>query len=328
MSHLHEASQATFREHPGETDGEQALVEAELARQLSLDDHGVGEPMRRLVQAGGKRTRPVMVGLCSHLGDRHNPARAAQLGAAVELIHDATLVHDDYVDEAATRRGQPAVSALEGPARAIAVGDYYFAKATRLIAELDDPDVTRVIAVAMETICLAQIDDVTMRGSYPGDPTSYRQVVRGKTAALFSAACESGALLGGASRDVAGHVAAFGELVGIAFQMQDDLLDYSDGSGKPKGTDIRQRTVSLPLIYASEDPGVGSEVRRLLEGWLDDVAVARVQELVVRSGALARVEAEAAALVEAAIDEIQKVEMNGALAGLIGVAHSAIGRTR
>jgi heptaprenyl diphosphate synthase len=313
--------------HAGMMDLDQELIEAELVRQLALDDQGVGEPMRRLVEAGGKRTRPVLVGLCSHLGERHDPGRAAQLGAAVELIHDATLVHDDYVDEAATRRGQPAVSALEGPGRAIAVGDYYFAKATRLIAELQDPDVTRVIAAAMEAICLAQIDDVTMRGSYPGDPRSYRQVVRGKTAALFSAACESGALLGGASRAVAAHVAVFGELVGIAFQMQDDLLDYSDRSGKPKGTDIRQRTVSLPLIYASEDPGVGDEVRGLLDGWLDDAAVARVQELVVQSGALARVEAEAAAVVEAAIAEIQEVDMNGGLPRLISVAQAAIGRT-
>ncbi len=310
------------------SDSEQALVEAELARQLAADDQWVGEPMRRLVEAGGKRTRPVLVGLCSHLGDHHDAGRAARLGAAVELIHDATLVHDDYVDEAAMRRGRPAVSALEGPARAIAVGDYYFAKATRLIAELDNPAVTRVIASSMETICLAQIDDVTMRGNYPGDPESYRQVVRGKTAALFSAACESGALLGGAPPAVAGQAAAFGELVGIAFQMQDDLLDYSDRSGKPKGTDIRQRTVSLPLIYATEDPGVGPEVRELLNGRLDDAAVTRVQELVARSGALARVEEEAAAIVEAAIAEIQKVEMNGVGSRLIGVAQGAVGRVR
>lgn len=308
------------------TDTEQALVEAELSRQLAVDDEGVGEPMRRLVEAGGKRTRPVLVGLCSHLGDRHDAARAARLGAAVELIHDATLVHDDYVDEAATRRGRPAVSALEGPARAIAVGDYYFAKATRMIAELDDPAVTRVIASAMEAICLAQIDDVTMRGSYPGDPDSYRQVVRGKTAALFSAACESGALLGGAPPAVAGQAATFGELVGIAFQMQDDLLDYSDRSGKPKGTDIRQRTVSLPLIYATEHPTLGAEVRALLDGPLDDGAVTRVQDLVTRSGALGRVEEEAAAIVEAAIAEIQKVEMNGSGSRLVSVARAAVRR--
>lgn len=309
------------------TEPEQLLVEAELTRQLALDDAGVGEPMRRLIEAGGKRTRPVLVGLCSHLGAHHDAGRAAMLGAAVELIHDATLVHDDYVDEASTRRGRPAVSALEGPGRAIAVGDYYFAKATRLIAELGNAGVTRVIAAAMETICLAQIADVAMRGNYPGDPASYREVVRGKTAALFSAACESGALLGGASGRVAGQVAAFGEMLGIAFQMEDDLLDYSDRSGKPRGTDIRQRTVSLPLIYATEDSGVGAEVRALLDGPLDDAGVARVQELVAQSGALTRVENEASTMVEAAIAEIRKVEMNGVGPRLIGVARAAVGRS-
>ncbi|MGH7912084.1 MAG: polyprenyl synthetase family protein, partial [Candidatus Dormibacteraceae bacterium] len=303
-------------------------VEDELRRQLTEDAEAVGGPMRRLVEAGGKRLRPVLVGLCSTLGPRHQADRAAVLGAAVELIHDATLVHDDYVDEATVRRGRPAVAALEGPRRAIAVGDYYFAKATRLIADLGNPAVTRVIAAAMETICLAQIDDVTMRGSFPGDPVSYRQVVRGKTAALFSAACESGALLGGAVPSVASHLANYGELVGIAFQMEDDLLDYADHTGKPKGTDIRQRTVSLPLIYASEDAASGPQVRALLEGPLDDPTVERVQELVRRSGALARVEQEAAALVEAALVELRQVEMNGVAPRLVGVAEGAIGRIR
>lgn len=307
---------------------EQRLVENELARQLTEDAEPVGGPMRRLVQAGGKRLRPVLVGLCSHLGPRHEAGRAAVLGAAVELIHDATLVHDDYVDEAAVRRGRPAVAALEGPGRAIAVGDYYFAKATRLIADLENPAVTRVIAAAMETICLAQIDDVTMRGSYPGDPASYRQVVRGKTAALFAAACESGALLGGVDPGTARHLARYGELVGIAFQMEDDLLDYSEHSGKPTGTDIRQRTVSLPLIYASEDAAVGDEVRALLDGTLDDPDVQRIQDLVRSSGALSRVEREAEELVEDAIAELDRLAMNGVRPRLVEVAEGAIARIR
>src|SRR5438132_731209 len=114
----------------------EALVELELARQLMVDPEPVASPMRRLVEAGGKRLRPKLVQLTAGIGPRSDPLRAAELAAAVELLHNATLIHDDYVDESTHRRGRPTVAAAEGPERAIAVGDYYFAKATRLIAQI------------------------------------------------------------------------------------------------------------------------------------------------------------------------------------------------
>src|SRR5215469_15179543 len=106
----------------------------------------VREPMQRLVEAGGKRLRPLLTMLSSRLGTQDDPLRAAALAAAIELLHHATLVHDDYVDQAATRRGRPTVAAREGAASAVAIGDYYFAKATRIIAQLGNPDVTFTIA--------------------------------------------------------------------------------------------------------------------------------------------------------------------------------------
>ncbi|HYM96095.1 MAG TPA: secondary thiamine-phosphate synthase enzyme YjbQ, partial [Candidatus Sulfotelmatobacter sp.] len=126
----------------GDAAGDSALVELELSRQLMIDPEPVAAPMRRLVEAGGKRLRPRLVQLTAGIGPRHEPLRAAGLAAAVELLHNATLVHDDYVDESTHRRGRPTVAAAEGPERAIAVGDYYFAKATRLIAEIGNREVT------------------------------------------------------------------------------------------------------------------------------------------------------------------------------------------
>ena len=313
-----------FEERPADPD--RRLIDLELDRQLLLDPDPVQVPMRRLVEAGGKRLRPLLAVLASRLGPRHDPLRAATLGAAVELIHDATLVHDDYVDEAAIRRGRPAVAAAEGPARAIEVGDYYFARATRMITELGNHDVTRTIAEALEVICLAQIDDVEMRGRYPGDRASYLEIVRGKTAALIAAACAAGAQLGGAPAGVAERLSRYGESVGIAFQMVDDLLDYSDRSGKPLGTDIRQRTVSLPLIYATEDERVGPELRALLAGELTEDAVRRIQQLVADSGALHRVGGEARGLVQSAVRELEEVEMNGVAPLLAGIAEQAVDR--
>ena len=302
------------------------LVEAELARQLLADPEPVAAPMRRLVEAGGKRMRPRLVQLTAAIGPHTDELRAAELAAAVELLHNATLIHDDYVDESTHRRGRPTVAAAEGPERAIAVGDYYFAKATRLVAEMGNPAVTAAIAEALEAICASQIDDVALRGAYPGDRESYLRVVRGKTASLFAAACASGALLSDASPEIVGALRRFGDLVGTAFQMADDMVDFSPSSGKPLGLDIRQRVLSLPLIYAAEDRAVGPEVRRLLAGALGDSEVGRVTELVNSSEALPRVRREAIALVDAAVRELEAVELDGLRPTLIGLARSAVNR--
>lgn len=302
------------------------LVELELSRQLLVDMELVRQPMQRLVEAGGKRLRPRLAMLSARLGPDHDSLRAAQLAAAVELIHDATLVHDDYVDQAATRRGRASVASAEGPERAIAVGDYYFAKATRMIAELGNQRVTETISKAMEEICLSQIDDVRLRGFYPGDHEMYLRVVRGKTAALFAAACRAGAQLANAPADVCRRLERFGDTLGIAFQMSDDLLDYSSSSGKPAGQDIRERAVSLPLIYATEHDGVGARVRQLLSGDLNEPDVAEVQRLVVQSGALERVSDEARGLVAVAVRELERVDLNGVRPALISLAQGTVDR--
>ncbi len=303
------------------------LIELELARQLIVDPDPVAVPMRRLMEAGGKRLRPKLVQLASQVGPRHDALRAACLAAAVELLHNATLVHDDYVDESTHRRGRPTVAAAEGAERAIAVGDYYFAKATRLIAEIGNVSVTSTMADALEAICAAQIDDVALRGAFPGDHDSYLRVVRGKTAALFAASCASGALLSDAPPEVVEALRRFGDLLGVAFQMADDMVDFSPSSGKPVGLDIRQRVLSLPLIYAAEDRSVGPEVRRLLAGSLGDKEVDRVTELVAASDALRRVGDEARGLVDAAVRELESIELDGLRPTLVGIARSAVDRT-
>src|SRR6202165_386507 len=304
-----------------------ALIELELPRQLMVDPEPVAVPMRRLMEAGGKRLRPKLVQLASQIGPHHDALRAASLAAAVELLHNATLVHDDYIDESTHRRGRPTVAAAEGAERAIAVGDYYFAKATRLIAEIGNGEVTSTMADALEAICAAQIDDVALRGAFPGDHDSYLRVVRGKTAALFAASCASGALLSDAPPEVVEALRRFGDLLGVAFQMADDMVDFSPSSGKPVGLDIRQRVLSLPLIYAAEDRSVGPEVRRLLAGSLGDEEVDRVTELVTSSDALRRVGDEARGLVDAAVRELESIELDGLRPTLVGIARSAVDRT-
>src|SRR5438876_8315590 len=186
--------------------------------------------------------------------------------------------------------------------------------------------VTSALAEALEAICASQIDDVALRGAFPGDRESYLRVVRGKTASLFAAACASGALLSGAEPEVVAALRRYGDLLGIAFQMADDMVDFSPSSGKPVGLDVRQRVLSLPLIYAAEDKAVGPEIRRLLAGTLGDAEVGRVTDLVRSSDALDRVGDEARSLVEAALRELEAVELDGLRPTLIGLAKSAVDR--
>ena len=152
------------------------------------------------------------------------------------------------------------------------------------------------------------------------------KVVRGKTAALFSAACASGALLSEADPEVVAALRRYGDLLGVAFQMADDMVDFSESSGKPVGLDIKQRVLSLPLIYAAEDREVGQEVRTLLAGDLNDREVKRVAELVVASDALKRVGNEARELVDEALGEIESIELDGLRPTLVALARSAVDR--
>ena len=313
---------------PERADADRRLVSLELTRQLLVDPEPVGGPMRRLVESGGKRMRPSLVMLGARVGPRFDALRASVLAAAVELIHNATLVHDDYVDESPVRHGTPTVAAQEGPARAVAVGDYYFAKATRLIAELGNAAVSRTIARAMEAICRSQIDDLALRGFYPGDEAGYMRVVRGKTAALISASCVAGAQLAGAAEHVVERLGRYGELMGVAFQMADDVVDFSDHSGKPLGQDIRMRTMSLPLIYASEDGSRGAEIRTLLSGDPREEDIPRVLDLVRSSGAVDRVSGVARNFAGLAVHELELLdgELDGVRSHLVQMAGAAVDR--
>jgi heptaprenyl diphosphate synthase len=268
------------------------LVDDALDAALLDDPVAVSGPFGRLVRAGGKRLRPLLALTTASVG-RCELDRALKFATALELLHGATLVHDDYVDRSAYRRGQPTVITTEGPVRAIALADYYFLKAIRGIAELEDAAVNADAAVAIRDVCLSQVREFRLRGLYPPSRRAYLRIVRGKTASLFVAASVGGARLGAARRGTIRTLAEYGAELGIAFQMIDDALDFSRNSGKPVGQDIRERNLSLPLIYAAEHPTIGAEVRELLAAPPDEDAVVRVLDLVDGSGVLERVRNDA-----------------------------------
>ncbi len=226
----------------------------------------VSAPMADLVAAGGKRIRPALVLLAAKVG-RYELDKLIPAAVAVELTHAATLVHDDVIDRAPVRRGRPTVAALLGDEPAIVVGDFYFAKAYEQAATTASTEVVAILARTVMNICAGEVRQQGIRYRYHTDVDEYMRRIEAKTATLLAACCDIGALMGGL--DVAKRAAlrAYGRLLGLAFQIADDVLDYEgseDEIGKPIGQDIADGFVTLPLMLAMEESQTAGELRILL----------------------------------------------------------------
>ena len=276
------------------------LVEERLTAVASVYPGRLGEACRATLAAGGKRVRPLLTLLCAR--------RDAALGepvlrgaTSVELLHMATLVHDDVLDRAELRRGRPTVVHAFGVQTAVSGGNFLLARAFQELVGAGDPgavDVLSATAVGLSEGEVLQRDDafrVTVTQA------EYERRCERKTADLFAAACRLGAMLSGAGDQVAAALAAYGRLIGLAFQVFDDILDCSGDetrTGKRPGTDVRGGTITLPLIFALE---VRPELASLLsrEG-LGAADVATVLETVAASGALPRARGVALGYIEQA----------------------------
>ena len=303
---------------------ELASIDNHMRTIVSRDPKLVREPMSKLLAAGGKRLRSVLAFLASSLGPDHDPERAATLASLVEFIHNATLVHDDLVDESPLRRGLPAIHVAYAPEVAVRVGDFYFGRAADLLASLDNHRATRLVVEAVADVCQAQIEEFMQRGQDHIDEAGYLRIVEGKTAALFAGACAAGAAVGGAADEVIDAMHAYGRDLGVAFQMVDDVLDFSPTSGKTLAQDLRQKVTSLPLVYAGEDAAVREKVTELRTGvpFDADAAVA----LVAGAGGLSRALARARTYRDAAIADLGPLPAGETRDRLVGYAEFAIER--
>jgi heptaprenyl diphosphate synthase len=269
-------------------------VEGELARVLAEDPALVAGPMASMQSAGGKRIRARLVLLACELGPVYRPQAALRYAAAMELLHAATLCHDDVVDGAASRRGVPTVASMAGPLVALGVGDHYLARSAGLVARLGDAKIARSVSDALVEIADGQLRELDRRSLWSGELAPYVQVAQGKTGALLAACASTGARLSGAPRAQREAVTRFARKLGLAFQGIDDCLDFSDPerTGKPIGTDLLQGICSLPVLCALRGPQ-RKVVRQTLEAMssadLQEALVLRdrVVVLVRESGALA-----------------------------------------
>ncbi len=222
------------------------------ARMASEHAPRIPEVTAHLVEAGGKRIRPMLTlaaaRICGYAGDNH-----IRLAATVEFIHTATLLHDDVVDESAQRRGRPTANLLWDNKSSVLVGDYLFARAFQLMVATENLRVLDILSNASAVIAEGEVLQLTAAQNLATDESVYMQVIRGKTAALFSAATESGAVIAGAPEAQVRALHSYGEALGICFQIVDDYLDYGgagDAIGKNLGDDFRERKLTLPVIRA------------------------------------------------------------------------------
>ena len=248
-----------------------AAVEERLRAEIKSDYELADITARHLVEAGGKRFRPLMVLLAAQFGD---PTAKGVIPAAVvvELTHLATLYHDDVMDEADVRRGTQSANSRWGNTVAILSGDFLFARSSKILADLG-PEAVRIQAQTFERLVIGQLREST--GPRVGeDPVQHHlDVLAGKTGSLIAAAGRYGALMSGVDSELTERISNFGECIGIAFQLSDDLIDIqSDTSGKTPGTDLREGIKTLPVLLALADPNTSKRLRELLSKPLVDDA--------------------------------------------------------
>ena len=269
--------------------GELELVAEELRRIIAADFPIIALVNEHLLRMKGKLFRPTLL-LLSHRASGADDARTVTLAAVVELIHLATLVHDDSVDHSVLRRGMPTINALFSHQVAVIMGDYLYSRAIIELVGLDDLAPLRVFARVTNEMTIGEVRQLEAHDKLAYDEAQYDELIRSKTASLLAGACEVGALRAPAPYREA--LARFGLRLGMAFQITDDLLDYTEReavTGKPSGLDLKEHKVTLPLIAALAAMGPGQ--RRLVAELMatpdpGDPLVAEVMQLVETAGGL------------------------------------------
>jgi len=241
-------------------------VDARVEQAATIDYPLASSLVFDIVKAGGKRLRPLML-LLAGRGYTYDLDRLVTAAAGIELLHTASLIHDDVLDRASTRRGQPTLNSQLGSGAVIMIGDFLFAQSAILAAATGSTRVVSIFAGSLGDICDGQLREMMDAHRTEQNRTDYEKRIYGKTASLFAGAAEMGAVIGEAPEDHIQAIRQYGSDVGMAFQIIDDVLDVtqeSDGIGKPAGNDLRQGTVTLPVMMYARDLMPGGDAQHTL----------------------------------------------------------------
>ena len=306
-----------------------AAVDALIRRRLASDVVLINQVAEYIIGAGGKRLRPMLLLLAARALGRRG-ADAHQLAAVVEFIHTATLLHDDVVDESDLRRGRRTANAVWGNAASVLVGDFLYSRSFQLMVELERTQVMRILADTTNAIAEGEVLQLLHVRNPDTDEAAYLGVIERKTAVLFAAATRLGALLAGADEAVQQKLHDYGLNLGHAFQIADDVLDYSadaEALGKNLGDDLAEGKATLPLIHAmARSDAITRERLRaiVIDGEL--AALPEVQRAIEATGALEYSRTRARDYARAAEAALDGIPDNEAAAALRGLARYAVDR--
>ncbi len=264
-------------------------VEKRLEKYVQADLPLLSKASTHLLAAGGKRLRPAFVLLVGKLFNT-KLEKIISLAMALELIHMATLVHDDVVDASLTRRGRPTVKANWGNEISVHTGDHLFAKSLLLIAEINNPEISRILAEVSIQMCEGEIQQISSTFDAGQHPKDYYYRIKRKTALLISASCKLAAIACGATRRQIWALGAYGHALGMAFQIVDDILDLTAKQselGKPIGGDLRQGIITIPMIYALRNSSQKDRLAELLAKQIkSEEEILEGINIIIESGAI------------------------------------------
>ena len=304
-------------------------VDATIVRRLDSEVPLVGQVAHYIISSGGKRLRPVLLVLtCNALGCQH-PQRHT-LAAVVEFIHTATLLHDDVVDESTLRRGRSTANEVFGNPASVLVGDFLYSRAFQMMVESQNMRIMQVLANATNVIAEGEVLQLMNMHDASLDEAGYLRVIRSKTAKLFEASCRIAAILADSAPDLEEACAEYGQSLGTAFQVIDDVLDYDGDAaemGKNLGDDLREGKATLPLILAMKlgTPEEAQVVRQAIETG-STTELPRIVDIVRLTGALERTRVAAAAQAERAVAAARALPTNEFTNSLIELAAQLLQR--
>ena len=304
-------------------------VDRVIARKLDSGVPLVGEVSRYIISAGGKRLRPALLLLSAGAFGCDTPQRF-ELAAVVEFIHTATLLHDDVVDASVMRRGNATANETFGNPASVLVGDFLYSRAFQMMVDLQDMRIMQVLADATNIIAEGEVMQLMNMHNAALDEAGYLQVIRSKTAKLFEASARAGAILAGASPEMESACAEYGQALGTAFQVIDDVLDYAGDAqamGKNLGDDLREGKATLPLISAMQRGT--PEQRQLVKTAIETGGMAmlsRVVEIVKSTGALDVSREAAAQEARRAMAAAKRLPANAHSACLVELAEQLLRR--
>jgi heptaprenyl diphosphate synthase len=303
-----------------------SAIEKELERSIYIDHAMLRETSVHLLKAGGKRIRPVFVLLAGEFGT-YDLERMKHVAVPMELIHMSSLVHDDVIDDAHTRRGQLTVRSKWDNRVAMYTGDYIFARALEIITKISDPTVHQIMSRAIVQMVIGEMEQIRFFFHTEQTIRDYMLRIKRKTALLIAISCQLGALASGVPERLANRLYAFGYNVGMAFQIRDDILDLCGTEkelGKPPGSDLKQGNITLPVLYALQRPelrdGILRELKRIqeLDGQTDVTALI---ETIRRSGGIELADKLSGRFIDKAISALADLPDVQAKQDLIDIAY-------